>query len=154
MEGEGLGPAFRGPLYLVLIASFTAISLSFFFQNDFSRYEFTPPEVIGISDVEASDTLHIVKVDAGVLNQKVTGCIKGQFNFWGEITSDGGGTILYNWEGDRASMSTPLTFDTAETKRVETFWQVFGVGKRQVKLHVFSPNNISSPYFSFELECK
>lgn len=154
MEDKGLGPAFSGPLYLVLLFSAIVVSYSLSQQRDFSHSNFTPPQVIGISDVNASDTLQVIDIKAGVLNQKVFGCVNGRFNFWGEITSNGAGTILYNWEGDRASMSVPLIFETAETKYISTDWQVYGAGKRQLKLHVFSPNNISSPQIPFELECK
>ncbi len=154
MEDKGLGPAFSGPLYLVLLFSAIVVSYSLSQQRDFSHSNFTPPQVIGISEVNTSDTLQVIDIKAGVLVQKVPGCIEGRFNFWGEITSNGPGTILYNWEADLASMSVPLTFETAETKHVSTDWQVYGEGKRQLKLHVFSPNNISSPQIPFELECK
>lgn len=155
MGNRGLGPAFSGPLYLVLLFSTIAISYFLVSFKGYNYYDLTPPQVIGVSDVNASDTLHVTNVAAGVWNQKVSGCAIGQFGLWGEITSNGPGVVLYNWEGmDGASESIPLTFDTAETKYVDTSWQVYGAGTREVKLHVSSPNNIASTEIPFELECK
>ncbi|MDP1710066.1 MAG: hypothetical protein Q8L28_00395 [bacterium] len=152
---ERLDPSIRGPLYFVLLVSTILVSYFLGRYQNFNYPEITSPQVIGVSDVSASDTFQITKVTAKVDSPREFGCLYKQFNFWGEITSNGPGTASYEWEGEsNSSMAVLLTFDTAETKYISTGWQVYKPGKRWVRLHVYSPNNIASSEVSFELECR
>ena len=155
MDEGGLGPAAFGPLYAVLVASFLIVTF-FIGKYQISNYynRSSSPQVIGVSDAVASGGVRVLAAAVKPEFQKENGCFYKQFKFTGEITADGPGIVLYEWEGEEnASMSVPLTFDGKGTKEVSTSWQVYGGGVRTINLHVYGANEVISPKVTFELEC-
>lgn len=86
---------------------------------------------------------------------KGTGCLYNTFHLTGLVTGAGKGVATYKWEGSKNSTLSPiiLEFGEAGTKIVETDWQVFGAGTQTVKLHILSPNDISSPETTLKPTC-
>lgn len=79
------------------------------------------------------------------------------FNFSGTITTNLAGTVNFKWErSDGASgISQSLVFDSAGSKTVTTSWQLSNdePPTKWEKLHVLSPNDISSNEATFTLNC-
>lgn len=158
MGGNREGPTIaRGPLYFVLL--FSAVVVSYFIGKSQVPYQPQSPseKVFGVSTVSAAPSaFEVTNVEAIVDSPQKFGCIYGQFNFTGKITSSGPGLVTYTWEGNDNSLTTPivLAFENSETKEVTTSWQVYGAGPRWIKLHVYSPNEVSSEQIPFELTCR
>jgi hypothetical protein len=71
------------------------------------------------------------------------------------ITVNGPGTVTYRWErsdGNSEPMET-VNFASAGSQTVNSLWQVNSSGSYWVRVHVFSPNEISSNQASFTLTC-
>lgn len=79
------------------------------------------------------------------------------FNFTANITTNAAGTVTYKWErSDGATGATEnLVFDSAQTKTVETTWNIENDEPPQKweRVHILTPNDISSNQATFTLNC-
>ncbi len=80
------------------------------------------------------------------------------FTFSGNITANGAGTATYRWErSDSVYGSTqPITFTGPETKVVTSTWSIGAPGfvyNEWEKVHVLSPNDLTSNLATFSLTC-
>jgi len=80
-----------------------------------------------------------------------------KFFFTGKVTSNKSGTATYQWVKSDGSTSpiASITFSAAQTNKVLPVfdWTVYSRGNYWVKLHVITPNDISSPESSFKFSC-
>lgn len=79
------------------------------------------------------------------------------FNFTANITTNAAGSVTYKWErSDGASGTTEtLVFTGAQTKTVETTWSIGNdePPSKWEKVHILTPNDISSNQATFTLNC-
>jgi len=80
------------------------------------------------------------------------------YNFAGTITTSGAATVTYKWErSDGTSGQTQsITFGSAGTQAVSSSWTLGSHGfsyNGWERLHVLTPNDISSGQANFVLTC-
>jgi uncharacterized protein YraI len=67
------------------------------------------------------------------------------FGFFAEITTNGPAVVNWRWEINTGNgPEQTLVFVSADTKTVQEFYRVNGANDYKVKLHVFSPNEMSA----------
>ncbi len=104
----------------------------------------TPTPPFTVSDVQAS-----------VAPTSFTGACAKQFDFTGQITANGVGTVTYRWERSDGVNGPDETvdFDGPGTKAVNTSWSLSTSGTHWQQLHVLAPNDVTSNQASFTLNC-
>lgn len=152
MEGEALDHSLLSPLFIFFLIG--AVVASYLFGRFQSVNQFIIQSKVESATVE-SDKFQVTNIKAEVNPKNINSCLYGTFHLKGFLTSNKGGVATYKWEGSENSTLSPttITFEKAETKQIETDWQVFGPGERNVKLHILQPNNISSSELKFNLSC-
>lgn len=77
------------------------------------------------------------------------------FNFSATITTNAAGTVTYKWErSDGATGSTQSeSFAAAESKTVTTTWAIGAAGTHWERVHVLTPNDLTSNQATFTLTC-
>jgi hypothetical protein len=94
-----------------------------------------------------------------------TSCPPGyDFQFTGSISTNGPGTVIYNWEFSDNSKTNnqTLTFKSAETQTISTDWNLGTGGKTPgsnpykgwARVTIVQPNNQVFTRTSFNFECK
>ncbi len=80
----------------------------------------------------------------------------GNFSFAATITMNGPGTVTYRWERSDGANKPPasITFSSAGTLAVTDQWASAPFGAFSEKIHVGSPNDISSNPATFTNSCK
>jgi serine/threonine protein kinase len=97
----------------------------------------------------------VTQLEASVEPGSYNGVCPRLFTFTGQITVIGSGTVTYRWErSDGASSAEQaLIFDGPGTKIVNTTWNLGADGTHWQRLHVLSPNDVTSGHAQFELTC-
>lgn len=98
----------------------------------------------------------VTGITAAVAPTSSTSCPSSTaFNFSATITANAAGTVSYKWErSDGASASTEnVTFDAAGSKTVNYTWNMGAGGTHWAKVHVLTPNDISSNEATFTMTC-
>ena len=98
----------------------------------------------------------VTATTASVSPSTYSGACPGTFNFSGNITTNGAGTVTYRWErSDGATAPTQtLTFNAAGTQpAAATSWQLGATGAFWERVHVLTPNDISSNQATFTNSC-
>ena len=77
------------------------------------------------------------------------------FNFSGVITANGAGNVTYKWErSDGAQGPTEsVTFTGAASQSVSTTWNLSNPGTKWERLHILTPNDLTSNQATFTLSC-
>jgi len=78
------------------------------------------------------------------------------FNFTGEITVDAPTTVTYRWERSDGATAPDgsLTFDEPGSKTITGQWRLGAAGTHWRRLHVLTPEAVSSEQASFTLRCR
>ncbi len=97
----------------------------------------------------------VTELQVSVSPTSHTGSCPQEFNFTGQITVIGTGTVTYVWErSDGADVSEEsLVFDSPGTKTVNTSWSLSADGERWRRLRILSPNEVTSNQATFSLDC-
>ncbi len=116
-------------------------------------------DVTGLGDAPFPPTpmpiFEVTAVQATANPVSYGGSCPAVFDFSGQITANGAGTVTYRWlrsDGATAPEQT-LDFDSAGTKTVDTSWSLSAEGNHWQRLQILSPNNITSNQAEFALEC-
>jgi hypothetical protein len=76
------------------------------------------------------------------------------FNFAGQITTNGAGTVTYVWERDGTSgPNQNLVFAAASTQQVNDAWNTSAAGTHGDRVRIVSPNALFSNQPTFTLSC-
>ena len=76
------------------------------------------------------------------------------FNFAGQITTNGAGTVTYVWERDGTSgPNQNLVFAAASTQQVTDAWNTSAAGTHGDRVRIVSPNALFSNQPTFTLSC-
>jgi len=84
-----------------------------------------------------------------------TGACPKIFTFHAAITANGPGTVTYRWERSDGGYSEPqsVTFSEANVKTVTSQWELSASSSGWHRIHVLTPNNISSDPVHYTLNC-
>lgn len=102
------------------------------------------------------EDLAVTSVTASVSPATFSGPCPHTINFSGQIAANGPGEVTYRWERSNGNMGPikSVTFDTAGTKTVTSAnWELTQSGTYWAKLHVLTPNAMSSTQAKFTLNC-
>ena len=116
-------------------------------------YQTLPVEVSGGGPPPSS--FSVTSVTANVVPPSYSGGCPYQFNFAAVITANGPGTVTYRWErSDGTSDSTQsITFGSAGSQVVTTYWFLGGSGPGWERVRILSPNSMVSNEAVFSLNC-
>lgn len=97
----------------------------------------------------------VTAVQASVAPSNFVGTCPKEFNFSAQITVNGAGTVVYRWErSDNASSSEEsVNFSSSGTKTVNTSWSLSSDGTYWQRLHIISPNDMTSNQATLTLDC-
>ena len=98
----------------------------------------------------------VTATTASVSPSTYGGACPGTFNFLADITTNGAGSVTYRWErSDGVTGPTQtLTFNAAGTQpAAAASWQLDGNGAFWERVHVLTPNDISSNQATFTNSC-
>ncbi len=100
-------------------------------------------------------TFEVTNVQVSVSPTSHTGVCPQPFNFTGQITVAGSGTVTYRWERSDGATADEETIDFAGpgTQAVNTSWNLGSDGSHWQRLRIIAPNEVVSNDASFTLTC-
>ena len=100
-------------------------------------------------------TFAVTNVTAFASPPSYTGPCPYQFNFSGTITTNGAGSVTYQWERSDGTSDAPQTvsFASAGSIVVTTYWFLGGGGTDWERIRILSPNSMVSNEAFFTLNC-
>ena|GEM_PF-2602777 len=117
----------------------------------------TPNDLMSVPvyyELNCGGGLLVTGLVVGVDKFPYTGPCPKTINFWGTISTNGPGTVIYRWERSDGSATTPetLTYTAAGSKTVTNTW-ILGEGTAWQRLHVLPPDEMTSSQVDFTLTC-
>jgi hypothetical protein len=117
-------------------------------------------DVTGLGGAEIPPTptppFEVTNVQVSASPTSYTGVCPKQFDFTGQITVQGSGTVTYRWERSDGVTGDEQTIDFAGpgTQAVNTNWSLSASGTHWQRLRVTAPNEVTSNEATFTLTCK